>query len=102
MSPETWTFRSMGVDVVVAGERFDEVRRLFDEWDRTFSRLGVTAGTDRHSALALYASACAAVAAGAGWRALRTRADAFSLRVWPAPAAVVAAEAIVVLAFVVR
>jgi thiamine biosynthesis lipoprotein len=28
----------MGADVVVAGERFDDVRRLFDDWERTFSR----------------------------------------------------------------
>ena len=65
---------------------------------------GVTTGTDRHSfwALTLYACACAAVAAGIVWRALRRRADAWSLRLWPSTAAVVAAEAVVVLAFVVR
>jgi sulfoxide reductase heme-binding subunit YedZ len=65
---------------------------------------GVTAGTDRHSlwALMLYAFACATVAAGTVWRALRSRADAWSLRLWPGTAAIVAAEAVVVLAFVVR
>jgi methionine sulfoxide reductase heme-binding subunit len=65
---------------------------------------GVTAGTDRHSfwALTLYSFACAAVAGGIVWRAVRTRADAWSRRLWPSAAAIAAAEAVVVLAFVVR
>jgi len=41
MSPEPRTFRSMGVDVFVRGATKPEladVRRLFEEWDATFSR----------------------------------------------------------------
>ena len=41
MSPEPRTFHSMGVDVLVRGATEPEladVRRLFDEWDATFSR----------------------------------------------------------------
>ena len=65
---------------------------------------GITTGTDRHSvwALTLYASACAAVAGGSVWRALRRRVDEWSLRLWPGTAAIVAAEAVVVVALVVR
>jgi FAD:protein FMN transferase len=41
MSPERRTFRSMGVDVLVRGAtepELEDVRRLFEEWDATFSR----------------------------------------------------------------
>ena len=43
MSPDV--FRSMGVDVVVGGATAAElgrIRRLFDEWDRVFSRFRPT------------------------------------------------------------
>ena len=65
---------------------------------------GITVGTDTRSlwALRTYVVACAAVTALVVWRALRASADASSLRLWPAAAAVLGAEAVLVVAFAVH